>query len=170
MKNLFLLLTLFIANVLAAQEFATTDSGKRIELLPNGTYKYITQGSTVKESGFILEATKAYYSDDHFMIENANKILVEVKVFVTGTPASFKSVGSAKINAMLQKANTETIETVTNKSFYRPVKVSLIYMPDRNRWISRIEYLAKNSQGNAVAEKSFMTFDEKGEFTGTLKD
>lgn len=42
MKNLTVLLLLFVACIVLADEYATTDNGKKVVLYPNGTWKYVT--------------------------------------------------------------------------------------------------------------------------------
>lgn len=170
-KHLSFSLLLF-AQILFAQEYATTDSGKRVELLKNGTYKYIKeikqQNSQIKPTDIVASDDKVKFITDSFFIKNGDDKLTSVKILFSSPSEKYKAVSLEKINLMIATVNIKAMYAVKNKSTYVPKNISLFYSVDSNEWTGVVEYTAQNDYGATKDGKVFCMFDEVGEFKNIL--
>lgn len=149
MKILILLLSLFAIVYCNAQELATTDTGKRVSLSKNGTYKYIPEK---KLSGRILlndfkhDEGKVFYPENLINLEDADKKQIHVRFSFISSEEQFQELTETKLNLMVFKANLEVMYSMKNKFTYTPKKIVMIHN-DTDKWVLSITYTAQNDYG-----------------------
>jgi hypothetical protein len=175
MKKLLLFIGLLIANGVFAQEFATTDSGKRVELLKNGTYKYVkvtkVEASRVKAADIKIKDDTAFYTNDNFLIENGDEKLTPIKLLVSIPVNAYKAADVDKINRVILEANIKLMYSMKNKRTYVPKKITTILSSkpgEPTEWICAIEYTAQNDYGATKDGKTYFSFDEMAIFKSTF--
>lgn len=170
MKKVFLLL--IVANFSFAQEFATTESGKKVQLNKNGTYTFVNE-SIIKEtiltnSDFSLKDDYYTFISKPYYILNGDDKLVNIDLIYSAKSVFFKSINAEKISFMISMANLKTKYSMKNKRTYVPRKVTIIYSESSNTWMLGLEYISQNDYGANKDGDSYVTFEKDGTFKSIL--
>jgi hypothetical protein len=165
MKN-YLILTLLFSCISYSQETATTESGKKVHLNKNGTYKVISNEVTYsllnKDDFKEQNQRMGAYNLNRLIINGDNK-LSDVIIGV-GMPIDiFKNIDISKVEKMIKIANEKSIEKTKNKYTY-VAKIIKISYTDNKKWSCTIEFTAQNDFGATKDAISFVTFNELGGF------
>lgn len=172
MKKLLLFTALLITNFVLSQELATTDSGKRVQLLKNGTYKYLknvtVEATKLKAANFKSLDPDKYYTDKNFLIKNGDGKLTPTNLMISLPATLYNENEITTYDLMIAESNIKTMYSLKNKSTYVPKEISLMFMETKNEWVCQIEYTAQNDYGATKDGKFYCVFDEKGTFTRTF--
>lgn len=168
MKKIILTLLLLYGFVSNSQEIAITESGKRVQLLKNGTYKIISQekkiDGKINQSDFKILGDEIFYKNEFIDIINGDEVYIKCKFSYKGSLNRFSSVGTDGFNSMLSTSNTKTMFNLKNRRTYIPKKINLFFVEEKNHWLCYIEYTAQNDYGATKDGTSYITFNELGEF------
>ena len=171
MKKLILFLIVFTINA-KAQEIATTESGKRVQLNKNGTYKVLPQekkiDGKINQSDFINQGEDIVYKNEFINILNGDENYVKCKFSYRGSLNRFSTVGIDLFNTMLSTSNVKTMFKMKNRRTYIPKKISLFFVEEKNYWLCSVDYTAQNDYGGLKDGTSYTTFNELGEFQSII--
>lgn len=170
MNKIILSLMLVLSSLAHSQEIAITESGKKVQLLSNGTYKYLKE-VVIKETilnkiDFIKVDDRISFKQKPFYIINGDEKLIDIK-FSYGAPIELhNSMDLDNLNSMISTANIKTMFKMKNRRTYIPKKVSFFYVDKDSTWLIAIDYIAQNDYGATKDGTSYSTFDKNGD----LKD
>jgi hypothetical protein len=156
------------------QETAVTESGKKVQLNKNGTYKYLKESkleaTSLKDSDMITHGDQISFKEKPFYILNGDEKLVDVKFIFSCSLNRYSSMTTKDLNVMIGIANLRTSFNMKNKRTYVPRKIMLFFSEKTNEWVVTTEYVAQNDYGALKDGTSFTTFDELGAFKNIIID
>ncbi|MEW5677045.1 hypothetical protein ABGT15_12090 [Flavobacterium enshiense] len=168
MKKITFLIISLISFTGFTQEIATTESGKKVQLHKNGTYKYLKEtkieSTTLKSSDIITVGDFVKSKSNSIYIINGDEKPVEVQFSLSCSLNRYSSISINEINSMISTANIKTMFQMKNRRTYVPKKVSFFFSDKESNWLIAIEYIAQNDFGATKDGTAYSTFEELGEF------
>lgn len=161
-----ILIFLFFPLIVSAQEYATTDNGKRVLLNKNGTYKYLKDTPNNNDRIFLKNFKETdglvIYPEALIKMENADEKKIDVKFSFISTKEEFSTLTESSINIMVTKANIEVMHLMKNKYTYTPKKILMIHSAENQNWIIDIAYTAQNDYGGLKDGHKLVTMTGDG--------
>ena len=129
-------------------------------------------------SSFYAQSTMNYFSTSDLIITDSLVTLIpktifiknglnefkEVKIIMVSNKEQFEKLTLETFNLIIQNANRKTKYGLKYKSSYNPTKVSVIFIAKNKEWVVSIDYTAHNDFGASKEGKSFIMFNEIGDF------
>lgn len=150
MKKIILVLAIIICNFSYSQK--TTKSEK----------KYL-----INSSDFTTETTVSV-KDKTFKFKAGDESLVDVSTLISSSKSQLDNLTIEKLNSILETSIDKTSYIVKNKSTYIPRKITAMFSQKDNGWLIIVEYSAKNDLGGTKDSKSFLSFNDKGDYLRTM--
>lgn len=168
MKKIFYTTVLFfiIKNV-NSQELATTESGKKVQLYKDGTYKYIDANSNettvLKIYDFKTENGKISCKNRIYVIDGDEKT-TQIEFSFYCNENTFKQIEVDKITEMIRYANIKSMFLMKNRRTYIPKSIRVFFSEESKEWMVSVEYTAQNDYGAIKDGLTVSIFSENGSF------
>jgi len=180
-KNIILFFVIILITSITsyAQEIAITESGKKVILFENGTYKWVDdkEKNIKTEISFELldtitkkNVTYLLTKEKYIYMKNGSNDLTKVKVdFLAIKELFIENIEIEKLNLIIGKASLKTKYSMKNPSSYIPKSIQYSLINEKqNRYSITISYTAQNSYGGAIDGYSSVKYSDEGEFTDIL--
>lgn len=172
MKKITYLVILLISYTGFGQEIATTESGKKVQLNKNGTYKYLKEtkieSTVLKSSDIVTVGDLVKSKSKSLYVINGDEKPVEVQFSFGCSLNRYSSISIDDVNSMISTANIKTMFQMKNRRTYIPKKISFFFSDKESKWLVAIEYVAQNDYGATKDGTAFSTFEELGEFKDVI--
>jgi hypothetical protein len=172
MKVFFIIACLAISTVVISQETATTESGKKVILNKDGTWKYAPEShsKTLGSNTFtklISDNNARYYLSDMVTIENGKEEEVPVK-FNASIPKDawddlvkkYGMVESEYFALMARSLSLNAQYSLKNTLSFEPFTKQFFSLND-GVFVSDYKMVGKNGYGNAVETSVLVKYDPK---------
>ncbi|OHT44470.1 hypothetical protein [Flavobacterium tructae] len=169
MKQFYLLAFIITSSVIYSQEIATTESGKKVQLNKNGTYKYLSsskniESTVLKETDFIKTEEYVKFKNQEIYVLNGDEKPVLTSFSFGSDFNRFSSLSIEQINSMISTANIKTMFQMKNRRTYVPKKISFFFVEKDSTWMINISYIASNDYGGQKDGSAYSTFTDIGAF------
>lgn len=166
MKKLLFISTMLCASIALSQEYATTETGKVVQLNKNGTYKYVKpkESSPIYETDFKKKDGKVSINNKTISLILADKKMQNVDLTFQSTERQFMQTNVDNMNIMVANANIEAMSRMKNKYTYMPRSVYMYFSENINKWIVSITYTSENDYGGSKEGKAVCSMKSDGTF------